>query len=70
MAIQNLSATSIIVFLVGLLISTLVIYLVTLFMGQRRSVKLALITAVIGSIVYGIAFFVLGSGFLSAVLGE
>jgi hypothetical protein len=69
MAIENLSATSIIVFLVGLLISTLVIYLVTLFMGQRRSVKLALFTAVIGSIVYGIGYVVFGSGFLSAVLG-
>ena len=69
MTVENLSATSIIMFLVGLLVSTLVIYVVTLFMRQRRSMKLALFTAIIGSIVYGIAYVWLGNGFLSAVLG-
>jgi hypothetical protein len=69
MAIENLSATSIIIFLVGLLISTVVIYLVTSITRQRRSLKLALFTAIIGSIVYGIAYVLLGNGFLSSVLG-
>jgi hypothetical protein len=69
MAIENLSATSIIIFLVGLLISTVVIYLVTSLTRQRRSLKLALFTAIIGSIVYGIAYVLLGNGFLSSVLG-
>lgn len=69
MTIENLSATSIIIFLIGLLVSTLVIYVVTLFMRQRRSMKLALFTAIIGSIVYGIAYVLLGNGYLSAVLG-
>jgi hypothetical protein len=69
MAFENLDANSIIFFLVGLVISTVVIYLVTLLLGRRRSVKLAIFTAVIGSIVYGIAYILLGNGFLSAVLG-
>ena len=69
MTVENLSATSIIIFLVGLLVSTLVIYVVTLFMRQRRSMKLALFTAIIGSIVYGIAYVLLGNGFLYALLG-
>jgi hypothetical protein len=69
MTVDNISATSIIIFLIGLLVSTLVIYVVTLFMRQRRSMKLALFTAVIGSVVYGIAYVLLGNGFLSAVLG-
>ena len=68
MTVENLSAT-IIIFLIGLLVSTLVIYVVTLFMRQRRSLKLALFTAIIGSIVYGIAYVLLSNGFLSAVLG-
>ena len=68
MTVENLSAT-IIIFLIGLLVSTLVIYVVTLFMRQRRSMKLALFTAIIGSIVYGIAYVLLGNGYLSAVLG-
>ena len=69
MAFENLDANSIIFFLVGLVISTVVIYLVTLLLGRRRSVKLAIFTAVIGSIVYAIAYFLLGNDFLSAVLG-
>jgi hypothetical protein len=69
MAFENLDANSIILFLVGLLISTVIIYLITLILGQRRSIKLALFTAVIGSIVYGISYAMFGNGFLSAVLG-
>ena len=67
MAFEN--PETIIRFLVGLLISTIVIYLVTFLLGQRRSIKLALFTAIIGSIVYGISYALLGNGFLSAVLG-
>ena len=69
MAFENLDSTSIIRFLVGLLISTVVIYLVTFLLGQRRGIKLAIFTAIIGSIVYGISYILLGNGFLSAVLG-
>ena len=69
MAFENLDANSIILFLVGLLISTVVIYLVTLVLGHRRSLKLAFFTAIIGSIVYGISYALFGNGFLSAVLG-
>lgn len=67
MAFENLDAF--VRFLVGLLISTVVIYVVTFFMRQRRSVKLAFFAAIIGSIVYYIAFIALGQSFLSAVLG-
>jgi hypothetical protein len=69
MVFENLDANSIIIFLVGLLISTVVIYLVTLVLGQRRSLKLSFFTAIIGSIVYGISYALFGNGFLSALLG-
>jgi hypothetical protein len=69
MAFENIDANSIIIFLVGLLISTVVIYLITFILGQRRGIKLALFAAIIGSIVYGISYAILGNGFLSAVLG-
>lgn len=59
---------TIIRFLAGLLISTVVIYLVTFILGQRRGIKLAIFTAIIGTIVYEIAY-VLGHGFLATVLG-
>lgn len=60
---------TIIRFLAGLLISTVVIYLVTFILGQRRGIKLAIFTAIIGTIVYEIAYYVLGHGFLATVLG-
>jgi hypothetical protein len=69
MAFENFDAYSIIIFLVGLLISTVVIYLITFILGQRRGIKLALFTAIVGSIVYGITYAIFGNGFLSAVLG-
>ena len=69
MAFENFDANSVIIFLVGLLISTVMIYLVTFILGQRRSIKLAFFTAIIGSIVYGISYAILGNGFLSAILG-
>jgi len=66
---QHLTTNSVIIFIIGLLVSTLVIYLVTSITRHRRSIKLALFTAIIGSIVYGIVYLWLGNGFLSAVLG-
>ena len=66
---QHLTTTSVIIFIIGLLISTLVIYLVTSITRHIRSIKLALFTAIIGSIVYGIVYLWLGNGFLSAILG-
>lgn len=66
---QHLTTTSIFIFIIGLLISTLVIYLVTSITSHRRSIKLALFTAFIGSIVYGIVYLLFGNGFLSALLG-
>jgi hypothetical protein len=69
MAFENLDSTSIIRFLVGLLISTVVIYLITFLLRQRRGIKVAIFTAIIGSIVYYIAYIALGNGFLAAVLG-
>ena len=69
MAFENLDSASIIHFLVGLLISTVVIYVVTFFMRQRRSLKMAFFAAIIGSIVYVIAYTRLHDPFLSAILG-
>jgi len=66
---QHLTTNSVIIFIIGLLVSTLVIYLVTSITRHRRSIKLALFTAIIGSIVYGIVYLWLGNGFLSAILG-
>jgi hypothetical protein len=46
-----------------------VIYLITLILGQKRGIKLALFAAIVGSMVYGITYAIFGNGFLSALLG-
>lgn len=69
MAFEDIDPNSIILFLVGVLISTVVIYLVTLILRQRRSLKLAFFTSILGSIVFGISYAIFGNGFASAVLG-
>ena len=63
------SASSILIFLIGLLISTVVIYLSSLFLGTKRGFKVAFFTAIIGSIIYAIAHYLLGNGLIAAILG-
>jgi predicted neutral ceramidase superfamily lipid hydrolase len=69
MAVENLDASTIIQFLIVLLVSTVVIYVATLFLRQKRSVKLALFSAIIGSIVYVIAYTRSEDPLISAILG-
>ena len=69
MALENLNATSIILFLVGLLVSAAVIYIVTLFASEKRSIKLALFAAIIGSIVYVVVYALFENPILSGAIG-
>ena len=63
------SASSILVFLIGLFISTIVIYLSSRFVGTKRGLKVAFFTAIIGSIIYAVVYFLLGNGWVAAILG-
>jgi hypothetical protein len=60
---------SIILFIIGLVISTVVIYIVTKFFGEKKGLKHAFAAALIGSVVYGVVYFIFGHGFLAAVTG-
>ncbi len=63
------STSSILIFLIGLLVSTVVIYLSSRFVGTKRGLKVAFFTAIIGSIIYAIVFFLVGNGLVAAILG-
>jgi hypothetical protein len=56
---------SIVLFVIGLVISTVIIYVVTKLFGEKEGIKHALI----GSAVYGVVYFVFGHGFLAALIG-
>ena len=69
MATEHLTVNSIIIFLVHLLILTLIIYVVTSILRKRRSMKFALLTSIVGLIVYWIANSLWENTLVSAFLG-
>jgi hypothetical protein len=54
-------------FLVAWLVSTIVIYFVTKLFGQTEGFGKAVMAALIGTVIYILAYFLLGSGLLAAV---
>jgi hypothetical protein len=56
-------------FLISLVISAIIIYAVAAVFGENEGAGTALSAALIGAIIYGLAYFFLGNGLLAAVLG-
>ena len=64
------SATiSAIIFIIGLIVSTIIIYIVTKLFGEKGGIGKAFLTAIIGAIVYSIVYLLLGNGLLAAIAG-
>jgi hypothetical protein len=55
-------------FVVALVISTIIIYVVTKFFGEKEDIKTALIAALVGAAVYAIVYYVLGNGLIAAFI--
>lgn len=62
-------ATSIVYLVIALVVSTVIIYLVTTLLGEKESLGTALVAAIVGTIVYALAYILFGNGLLAAVLG-
>jgi hypothetical protein len=60
---------SIVVFVIGLVISTSIIYVITRISGEKEGIKHAFAAALMGSVVYSVVYFLFGHGFLAAVTG-
>jgi hypothetical protein len=60
---------SAVIFVVGLAISTVIIYVTTKMFGQKEGIGRAFVTAIIGAIVYSILYFIFGSGWIAAIVG-
>lgn len=56
-------------FVVGLVISTVIIFITTKLFGQKEGIGRAFATAIIGAIVYSIVYFIFGSGLIAAAVG-
>jgi hypothetical protein len=63
------SVWTVVHFIIGLIISSIIIFIVTKLFGEKEGIKTAFATAIIGSIIYGITYFLFGSGLLAAIVG-
>jgi hypothetical protein len=60
---------SALIFIVGLVISTIIIYITTKLFGQKEGIGRAFVTALIGTLIYSVAYYILGNGLISALVG-
>jgi len=60
---------TVLIFVVGLIISTIIIYVISKLFGQKEGIGRAFVTAIVGAIVYSVAYFILGNGLLAALIG-
>lgn len=56
-------------FLVGLIISTIIIYAITKVSGEREGIGTAFLAALIGAIIYAVAYVLLGQGLFAGLIG-
>ena len=59
---------AVIFFVIGWLISAIIIYFVTKLFEQKEGFGTAFLAALVGAIIYALAFFFLGSGLLAGVV--
>ena len=55
-------------FLIPLIISTVIIYLIVKFFGEREGLLTAFLAALIGTIIYAVVYYLLGQGWIAAIL--
>lgn len=56
-------------FIVSLVISSIVIYIVVKLFGEEEGIGTAALAAFVGSLIYSVAYFILGTGLLAALGG-
>lgn len=55
--------------MIGLVVSTLLIYVVTKLLGEKEGIKTAFFAALLGSIMFGIVSYIFGNGVFAAAVG-
>ena len=62
-------AATVVFFIVSLIASAIIIFVVTKFLGEKEGIGTALLAALAGAIIYALAYFFLGQGLLAALIG-
>jgi hypothetical protein len=60
---------SALVFIIGLAVSTIIIYVAAKIFGQKEGIGRAFAAAIVGAIVYSVAYYLLGTGWTAAIIG-
>jgi len=66
---MDILVPTILSFIIALVVSTVIIYIVTRLLGEREDIKTALLAAVIGTVIYTIVYYLIGHGLIAAVIG-
>lgn len=56
-------------FVISMAVSSIIIYIITKLFGEKEGLGTAVLAALVGAIIYTIAYFFLGTGLLTAVIG-
>jgi hypothetical protein len=56
-------------FVISLIVSTIIIYIVVKLFGEKEGIGTSVMAAFVGSVIYAIAYYFLGTGLLAAVIG-
>jgi hypothetical protein len=55
-------------FIIALIISTLIIYVITKLFGETEGISTALLAAIIGTVIYSLVYYLIGLGLLAAFI--
>lgn len=59
---------AVIFFLIGLIVSTIIIYVITKVFGEKEGIGTAILAALVGAVIYALAYYFLGNGLLAALV--
>jgi hypothetical protein len=61
-------ADALVFFLVGLIVSTIIIYVITKVFDEKEGIGTAILAALVGAVIYALAYYFLGHGVLAALV--
>ena len=65
---MDLTVTSVLMFLVALIVSAVIIYVITKVFGETEDIKTAFIAAIIGTVIYTLIYYFIGQGLIAAFI--
>lgn len=65
---MDLTLSTVLMFVIALIVSAVIIYIVTKLFGETEDIKTAFIAALVGTVLYTIVYYFLGQGLIAAFI--